>query len=76
MGHDKDTYIGYVEMATGLGDMIGPAMGGIVYQWYGFTGTFFAFSSMVAIGILVSIIMISNKLNERKTYISPESSES
>lgn len=32
MGEDKDTYIGYVEMALGVGDMIGPAIGSFMYD--------------------------------------------
>lgn len=31
MNKEKDTYIGYVEMACGVGDMIGPSIGGLVY---------------------------------------------
>jgi hypothetical protein len=31
MVSEKDTYIGYVEMALGVGDMIGPSIGGFVY---------------------------------------------
>lgn len=32
MSHDRDTYIGYVEMALGVGDMIGPAIGSFIYD--------------------------------------------
>ena len=31
MSQEKDKYIGYVEMALGLGDMMGPAVGGLVF---------------------------------------------
>lgn len=31
MRKEKDRYIGYVEMALGVGDMIGPSIGGFVY---------------------------------------------
>lgn len=31
MSEEKDKYIGYVEMSLGLGDMMGPAVGGFVF---------------------------------------------
>ena len=52
MNHDKDRYIGYVEMALGVGDMIGPAIGGVVYNFSGFSGTFGVFGVMIFIGII------------------------
>ena len=36
MNFDKEKYIGYVEMALGVGDMVGPAMGGFMYEFFGF----------------------------------------
>jgi len=65
MNNDKDTYIGYVEMSLGVGDMIGPAIGSFLYDFYGYTGTFVTFSSIVLFGIIISIIQIPSSLNER-----------
>lgn len=64
MSHDKDKYIGYVEMSLGVGDMIGPAVGGIVYDSAGFMGTFVLFGAMVFIGLIFCIIMIPSTLNK------------
>jgi len=36
MRYEKERYIGYVEMALGVGDMIGPAIGSLMYTWLGF----------------------------------------
>jgi MFS family permease len=58
MSFEKDKYIGYVEMALGVGDMIGPAIGGFVFDFTGFVGTFLAFGGMIFIGIVFCIIMI------------------
>jgi len=58
MSYDKDTYIGYVEMALGVGDMIGPAIGGFVYDFYGFSGTFLMFGLLIMVGIIFCIMMI------------------
>ena len=65
MNHDKETYIGYVEMALGVGDMIGPAIGSFIYDRSGFAGTFICFGAMVMIGLILSIIKIPNTLNKK-----------
>lgn len=67
MSHDKDTYIGYVEMALGVGDMIGPSIGGFVYDLTGFMGTFIVFGSMVLTGVIFSILMIPSSLNKQQS---------
>jgi hypothetical protein len=36
MNFDKDAFVGYVEMALGVGDMLGPAIGGVIYDFMGF----------------------------------------
>lgn len=63
MNFEKDKYIGYVEMALGIGDMIGPAIGGVVYDIYGFVGAFTAFGIMIFIGIVLSVALIPKSLN-------------
>ncbi len=75
MNYDKDTYKGYVEMALGVGDMAGPAIGSFVYEYSGFAGTFIVFGVMILIGIIFSIIMIPNTLNNRNSDSSISSSE-
>lgn len=64
MGHDKDRYIGYVEMSLGVGDMIGPAIGGIMYDSAGYVGTFLIFGLMVFVGLVFCFIMIPSTLNK------------
>ncbi len=64
MNKEKDKYIGYVEMALGVGDMMGPAIGGIVYELVGFSGTFGVLGGMILIGILLSMIWIPTSLNK------------
>ena len=63
MSFDKDTYVGYVELSLGVGDMIGPAIGGFVYDYYGYVGTFLVFSGMIFIGLISSAIFIPESLN-------------
>ena len=57
-------YIGYVEMALGVGDMVGPAMAGLFYDFLGFSGTFGCFGAMISVGIFLSIIWIPTSLNK------------
>jgi hypothetical protein len=63
MVKEKDKYIGYVEIALGMGDMIGPAMAGLFYELLGFTGTFLMFGGMITVGIVLSILWVPSSLN-------------
>ena len=67
MNYDKDRYIGYVEQALGVGDMIGPALGGLIFEFVGFAGTFFMFGTLIFLGTLLSVIWIPNRLNKVST---------
>jgi MFS family permease len=67
MNYDKDRYIGYVEQALGVGDMIGPALGGLIFEFVGFAGTFFMFGALIFLGTLLSVIWIPNRLNKVST---------
>ena len=55
MRREKDQYIGYVEMALGIGDMAGPAISALFFNWTGFAGTFLVFSIIITVGIIFSI---------------------
>jgi predicted MFS family arabinose efflux permease len=50
-------------MALGVGDMIGPAIGGIVFDYYGYVGTFMVFSGMILLGLFFSYFIIPESLN-------------
>ena len=68
MRDKKEVYIGYVEMSLGVGDVIGPAIGGLLFSVIGFSATFLAFGSMIAIGIVLSITSIPETLNQVAQY--------
>lgn len=65
MCSEKDKYIGYVEMALGLGDMMGPAIGGFVFGFMGYVGTFLVFSAIIMTGVIGSFITIPKRLNKK-----------
>lgn len=50
-------------MALGVGDMVGPAIGGLVYEAFGFEGTFGVFGVMIMVGVLLAVICIPDSLN-------------
>lgn len=50
-------------MALGVGDMVGPAIGGLVYEAFGFEGTFGVFGAMILVGIILAVIWIPSSLN-------------
>ena len=64
MNQEKDKYISYVEIALGIGDMAGPAIGGIVFDMNGFAGAFATLGGMIFFGIILSIALIPATLNE------------
>ena len=80
MSSEKDKYIGYVEMSLGVGDMIGPAIGGFIFDLSGFVGTFILFGAMIFVGIVFCIIMIpkslNNSVNESRLNLIEEESSS
>lgn len=76
MRNEKEVCIGYVEMALGVGDMIGPAVGSFIYAFAGFAGTFLLFSAIIFLGIVFSVIMIPQSLNIRSDGIRQTSSSS
>ena len=65
MSDEKEIYIGYVEMALAIGDMIGPALSGFYYGYFGFSGTFYIFGGMIFLGTLLSIFWIPSLLNNQ-----------
>jgi MFS family permease len=64
MSFDKDKYVGYVEMALGIGDMMGPFIGGVAYEHTGFVGSFITFGVIILLGLIFSAIMIPNTFNK------------
>ena len=75
MSFDRDTYIGYVEVSLGVGDMIGPALAGFAYEVYGFEGTFLVFACLILLGLIFSLLMIPTFFNERLCDIDTEEEE-
>ena len=55
---DSDKYLGWAEAATGLGLMVGPALGSLVYGFFQYFYTFIFFAGMLVVGGIILIIAL------------------
>lgn len=56
-------YIGYIEIAIGIGLGMGPTVGSVVYSYVEYDGTMYFFGMVNLIGVLVCFLFIPNSLN-------------
>lgn len=61
---NREQYVGYYEGAIGLGLMLGPVIGQILYSSLGFEYTFYCTAGIIAIPLLLQIAFIPNRLNK------------
>ena len=66
----KEKYIGYCQAAVGIGLMMGPIVGQALYTYFNFQKTFYIFAGLLAIGMLVIMCIIPNKLNHADEIMS------
>jgi MFS family permease len=60
---DREMYIGYLEASEGMGLMIGPALGSVMYGVLGYDWAFYAFSIMIVMTFFVQLIFLPSSLN-------------
>jgi len=60
---DRAKFIGYGEMAAGVGLMTGPVLGALVYSALGYQGTFYFFSCLAIIVALIDIYLMPWRVN-------------
>jgi MFS family permease len=61
---EKDRYIGYLESSMGFGNTLGPGLGGFIYEYFGFAGTFLLFSTFIMFGFITTAFFMPNALNK------------
>ena len=66
-------YLGYTEIVIGVGQIIGPVIGGFVYQYLNFDKTLYFFGFLNTFGVICCMISIPNDLN--KTFSEDEESD-
>ena len=70
---EKDVYIGYIEASIGVGLLVGPPLGSIVYGFAGYAWTFYTFAILIAISTVFSSLFLPNALNKNKNDANVES---
>lgn len=61
---DREKFIGLAETAIGVGLMLGPFLGGILYHNLGYEWTFYIFALMIFFGGVNCFIWLPNRLNK------------
>lgn len=60
----RETYIGYCQAAVGLGLMLGPVLGQLIYSGVGYAPTFYIFAGILSVSLIIVIIIIPGHLNK------------
>jgi MFS family permease len=60
---NREKYLGYAEAVTGVGLMLGPVMGGPLYDSFGYFWSFFAFASILGVSMVISMAITPGALN-------------
>jgi MFS family permease len=60
---ERDKYFGYIEAASGLGLVIGPPIGSMIYGRFGYQWAFYSTSIFVFINVIICMFFVPNKLN-------------
>jgi len=61
----KRQYLGWCMTARGIGISLGPIIGGLIYEPFGFDGTFYFFAATNIISIILVMFMIPNSINKK-----------
>lgn len=52
------------EAVAGIGLMVGPVIGGFLYQYFGYFTTFFLFAVLIFINFLIALLITPDTLNK------------
>ncbi|CDW78446.1 major facilitator superfamily protein [Stylonychia lemnae] len=61
---DREKYIGMAESASGFGLMVGPIVGGLLYNSFGYFSTFFIFGIILAANLMIAYLFCPDYLNK------------
>jgi MFS family permease len=70
---NKVDAIGYLEAAAGLGLMVGPPLGSIIYGQLGYAWAFYFFTILLAYNLVCLVILMPNSLNKEDDEVGPSS---
>ena len=60
---NREKYLGMGEAAAGIGTMLGPVIGSLLYSFCGYFWAFMFFASLLGISGILSFIVLPNSLN-------------
>lgn len=60
---DQELYFGYLESAVGVGLMIGPVIGQLIYNVAGFEKTFYYTAAIISSSLVLQLFIIPQRLN-------------
>ena len=63
--HNREKYLGMAEASAGIGLMLGPIVGALLYNWLGYMGTFFAFTIILSVNLVVNVFILPSSLNAK-----------
>jgi MFS family permease len=61
---NREQYLGYAEAVTGIGLMLGPVVGGPLYDLTGYFWSFACFALMLLISMIIAFIITPRALND------------
>jgi MFS family permease len=61
---NREKYLGYAEAVTGIGLMLGPVMGGPLYENLGYFESFCCFGGILLLSMTVALIITPSALND------------
>ncbi len=59
----RETYIGYCQAAVGVGLMLGPVMGSLIYSGVKYAATFYIFAAILTVALVIVMFIIPGHLN-------------
>ena len=65
--------MGYCESAVGVGLMIGPVLGSLVYGFCGYEKTFYVFGTVIGLGLIAVFLLLPTRLNH--VHVGPKEGE-
>lgn len=61
---EKEKYLGWAEAATGIGLVMGPFIGSILFRFLKYRYTFIVFGGLIGIGGIVLKFLLPNTINK------------
>lgn len=61
---NREKYLGYAEAVTGIGLMLGPVIGGPLFEYLGYFWSFAVFGAILLVSMTIAIFITPGALND------------